>query len=129
MHSKTSIMKRPISRKAHGIADWTYTPLTAFAPELMNFKDNTKATTAARIIGGLMLGSTLLTRYELGLFKVLPFKAHLAADAGLGAFSLVAPWLLKFSKNTAARNAFLFVGLSSLIIGGLLTQRREMSAA
>lgn len=119
-------MKKPISRKAHGIADLAYTPLTAFAPELLNFKHDRKATILARIMGGAMLGSALLTRSEWGLFKVFPFKAHLAADAGLGAFSLAAPWLLKFSKNTSARNAFLFVGLSSLIIGGLLTQRREM---
>jgi hypothetical protein len=119
-------MNKPISRKAHGIADLAYTPLTAFAPELMKFKENSKATTLARVMGGLMLGSALMTRSEWGLFKVLPFKAHLAADAGLGAFSLAAPWLFKFAKNTTARNAFLFVGLSSLIIGGLLTQRREM---
>jgi hypothetical protein len=121
-------MNKPISRKAHGLADLTYIPLTALSPELLNFKSDSKASTLARVLGGAMLGSALLTRSEWGLFKVLPFKAHLAADAGIGLFSLAAPWLLKFSKNTAARNTFLFVGLSGLIIGGLLTQRNEMQA-
>ena len=119
-------MKRPISRKAHGIADWTYIPLTALAPELLGFKGDKRPTNLARIMSGLMLGSATMTRSEWGLFKYMPFKAHLAADVGLGVLSLMAPWLGKFSNDTRARNAFLFIGLSGLIIGGLLTQRKEM---
>jgi hypothetical protein len=119
-------MERPISRKAHGIAELVYPVLTALSPEILKFKEDKKATNLARIMAGSMVGSALLTRSEWGAFKVVPFKAHLAADIGFGIFSIAAPWLFKISKDVRARNAFLFVGISSLIIGGLLTQRKEM---
>ena len=119
-------MERPISRKAHGIAELVYPVLTAMAPELFKFRDDKKATTLSRAMAGSMVASALLARSEWGAFKVVPFKAHLAADVGFGLFSMAAPWLFRVSGNTAARNAFLFVGLSSLVIGGLLTQRKEM---
>lgn len=73
-----------------------------------------------------MLGSALMTRSEWGLFKVLPFRGHLWGDVGISALSIAAPWLGKFSHDTAARNTFLFIGLTGLLIGGLLTQREEM---
>ncbi|WP_423146615.1 hypothetical protein [Rubrolithibacter danxiaensis] len=119
-------IKKPISRKEHGIADWTYIPLTAVAPELLHFKADSKATGLARIMSGVMLGSALFTKAEWDVIKVIPFKAHLAADIGLGVFSLLAPWIFKFAKKPAARNTFLFIGLSGIIIGGLLTRRKEM---
>ncbi|WP_207426720.1 hypothetical protein [Pedobacter sp. SYSU D00535] len=119
-------MNRPISRKAHGVAELIYPVLTALAPELLKFKDDKKATTLARAMAGGMAGSALLTRSEWGAVKVVPFKAHLAADVGFGLFSIAAPWLFKIARNTSARNAFLFVGISSLLIGGLLTERKEM---
>jgi hypothetical protein len=119
-------MKRPISRKAHGVAELVYPALTALAPEILKFKHDKKATNLSRIMAGGMAGSALLARSEWGAFKVVPFKAHLAMDVGFGLFTLAAPWLFNISKNVRARNAFLFVGLSSLVIGGLLTQRKEM---
>lgn len=121
-------MKKPISRKAHGIAEWAYIPLTALSPELMRFKDDARPRNLARIMAGLMLSSALMTRSEWGLFKMLPFKGHLLGDVGVSTLSLAAPWLAKFSHDTAARNTFLFIGLTGLLISGLLTQRKEMPA-
>lgn len=119
-------MEKPISRKAHGLLELTNIPLTAFAPELFGFKDNTTASLTARITAGLMLGSALMARSEWGLFKVVPFKKHLRADAGLSAFALLSPWMAKFNKNRSARNAFLFIGVTGLVLGALLTQKKEM---
>jgi hypothetical protein len=122
-------MKRPISRKAHGFAEWAYIPLTALSPELMNFKGADRPRSFARIMSGLMLGSALLTRSEWGIFKLLPFKGHLFGDVAISTFSLAAPWLGNFSRNAAARNTFLFIGLTGLLIGGFLTQRTEMAGS
>lgn len=120
-------MNKPISRKAHGFAEWAYIPLTALSPELMHFRNDARPRNLARIMAGLMLTSALMTRSEWGLFKVLPFKGHLLGDVGVSTLSLAAPWLAKFSQDTAARNTFLFLGLTGLLISGLLTQRKEMA--
>jgi hypothetical protein len=123
---KTFAMERPISRKAHGLAELSYIPLTALSPELIGFRDDKRASIAARVASGLMLGSALLTRAEWGLFKKVPFRGHLAADAGLSGLVALAPWIVRFSRDKKARNTFLLLGLGGLLIGGLLTRREDM---
>ncbi|MCX6219153.1 hypothetical protein [Spirosoma sp.] len=118
-------MEQPISRKQHGIADYSYVPLVAAAPSLLGFDDEPTATRLARIISGGVLATSLLTRYELGLWKIIPFKAHLAADATVSAFSLAAPWLFGFSKNKRARNTFLAIGAFGVAVG-LMTRPDDM---
>ena len=118
-------MTKPISRVAHGFSDYTYIPLVAAAPELAGFTEEKTATTLCRVLGGNILLTSLFTRAEWGLFKLLPFKAHLMADAGVGAFALSAPWLFGFAKNARARNAFLAIGAIGLM-AGLLSEPEEM---
>lgn len=118
-------MNRPISRQQHGLLDYGYVPLVAAAPNLLGFAVNKTPATLARAIAGGVLATTLMTRAEWGLVKVLPFKAHLAADVVVGALSLGAPWLFGFAKDTRARNAFLGIGVLGLMVD-LLTQPTEM---
>ena len=118
-------MEQPISRKQHGIADYSYVPLVAAAPSLVGFENEPTATQLARVISGGVLATSLLTRYEWGLWKVIPFKAHLAADAAVSAFMLTAPWLFGFGNNKRARNTFLSIGAFGVIIS-LLTKPDNM---
>lgn len=125
-------MKKPISRKMHGAADYAYAALTAVLPEIVGFEDEStgfetedKAKSLCHIISAGTFAYTLFTRAEWGLFKVLPFKAHLATDFTAGIFTLSAPWIFKFSENKKARNTFLAIGLTS-VIASLLTETEEM---
>jgi hypothetical protein len=118
-------MEKPISRKQHGFTDYSYIPLAAAAPELFDFEDEKTAVLLSRIQAGNILLSSLLTRAEWGLFKVIPFKTHLILDVSVGVFSLTAPWLFGFSKNRNARNAFITLGLTG-ILAGLLSEPEEM---
>lgn len=118
-------MEKPISRKMHGGADYAYAALTAVLPELAGFEEVEKAKLLCRIISGGTLAYTLFTRAEWGLFKLIPFKAHLITDFTAGIFALGAPWIFKFSDNEKARNAFLAIGLTS-VVASLLTEPEEM---
>jgi len=118
-------MEKVISRKGHGWIDLAYVPLTAMAPEIFSFENEENAQLLCRIQAGSALVSGLLTRAEWGLFKLIPFKTHLAIDAGLSLFSLTAPWVFGFSKNTKARNTFLAMGAAGLL-AGMLTETKEM---
>ncbi len=118
-------MEKPISRKMHGGADYIYAALTAVLPELAGFEEAEKAKLLCRIISGGTLAYTLFTRAEWGLFKLIPFKAHLMTDFTAGIFTLGAPWIFKFSANKKARNAFLAIGLTS-VVASLLTEPEEM---
>jgi hypothetical protein len=120
-------MRQPISRKQHGIADYTYVPSVLSAPNLARFTDDTTPARLSRAFGATSLVNTLFTRAEWGLVKVMPFKAHLAVDAVSGVAALAAPWLFGFAKDRRARNAFLAMGLTTLVVT-LLSRPEEMPA-
>lgn len=120
-------MNKPISRRMHGAADYSYAALVAAAPETFGFSTDKTATTLCRILGGSVLAATLLTRAEWGLVKAIPFKTHLAIDVLSGALTLTAPWLFGFAKDARARNTVLAFGATS-VIAGLLTEPEEMPA-
>ena len=78
---------RPISSSLHGATDYTVgaTLLTAF-PKLADI-EGTRSARQVRIAGAIHAGYSTLTDYELGIVKLIPFKAHLALDA-IGALAL-----------------------------------------
>ena len=119
-------MEKPISRQQHGFTDYSYIPLVAAAPMLADFKDQPTATLLTRVLSGGILATSLMTRAEWGAFRVLPFKAHLAADAAVGTLTLAAPWLFSFANHRRARNAFLAIGAFGLM-AGLLSRPEEMN--
>ncbi|WP_151086367.1 hypothetical protein [Hymenobacter baengnokdamensis] len=120
-------MDQPISRRQHGFADYTYVPLVAAAPALAGFAAEKTAATLCYALSSSVLASSLFTRAEWGLVRVIPFKAHLAFDAVGAITTLTAPWLFGFAKNRKARNAFLVIGTINLLVG-LLTRPEEMPA-
>lgn len=80
---------RPISSSLHGATDYTVgaSLLSAF-PKLADI-EGTPAARQVRIAGAIHAGYSTLTDYELGILKLIPFKAHLALDA-IGALALAA---------------------------------------
>ena len=119
-------MEKPINRFIHGIIDYKYAAVVSAAPELMGFKDEEKtATTLCRVMGSGALLYSVFTRYELGLFRVMPFKTHLMIDVAANAMAVGAPWLFGFAHNKRARNTFLGAGLMGLAVAAL-TQTEEM---
>lgn len=118
-------MNQPISRKQHGFTDYSYIPLALAMPKLAGFEDEEKAVTLTRVLAGGILMSSLFTRAEWGLFKTMPYKAHLVLDVANGALAASAPWLFGFAKNKAARSSFLVLGLFG-ILAGTLSRPEEM---
>ena len=120
-------MRTIISRKQHGVADYTYVPAVMAAPNLAHFASDTTPARLSRGFAAASLVNTLLTRAEWGVVKVLPYKAHLAFDAASGVAALAAPWIFGFSSDRRARNTFLAMGVTALIVT-LLSRPEEMSA-
>ena len=115
----------PLPRQAHLAGDLLTVPAVAAAPLVAGFmNDKTPARTAMLLAGGL-LGVSLLTRSETGAVPALSIRQHLRMDVLTGAATAAAPWLLGFSRDTAARNTFLGIG-AGLLTAGLLTRPDEM---
>jgi hypothetical protein len=80
---------RPVDATLHGVVDYSAGTflLTAF-PKLAGI-EGTRSARQVRISAAVHAGYSTLTKYPLGVVKLIPFQAHLALDA-LGAVALAA---------------------------------------
>jgi hypothetical protein len=73
------------------------------------------------VVGVTVLVVSLLTRYPLGLFKVLPFTVHSAGDYLAAALLLVAPFALHFNDSDASLAAVYVVAGIAVLAVSLVT--------
>jgi hypothetical protein len=88
-----------ISRRTHGILDYVVGLILILAPSLLGLQPGSPEARVPFLLGWAALIYSVLTRYELGLIKVLPFKLHLGLDMLSGIFLALSPWLLGFSDR------------------------------
>src|SRR4051794_9682309 len=111
---------RPIDSTLHGLTDYQVgTALMTVFPKLAGI-EGTDSATQIRISGAVHVGYSTLTKYPLGIVKLIPFKAHLALDA-VGAIALAAtPFVTgqwkKGRKEWVPHVALALFELSSLVM-------------
>jgi hypothetical protein len=102
--NKGELMK-VIPAYVHGIFDYIGGLTLLAAPNLFGFAEyGGPAVMIPRVLGVVVLLMALSTRYEVGLFKVVPMRAHLAVDYAASLFLAASPWLFGF--NTLPKNAW-----------------------
>ena len=80
---------RPIDSTLHGLTDYQVgTTLMTIFPKLAGI-EGTDSATQIRISGAAHVAYSTITKYPLGIVKLIPYKAHLALDA-VGAIALAA---------------------------------------
>ena len=108
-----------ISTKMHGVLDYTAVGALAALPRLLN-----PGMGVNRMLMGAAGGSlaySLVTRYELGLVRLLPMPAHLMLDAGSALAFLASPLFFR-AEAPRTRLTLLGIGITELTIV-LLSQR------
>jgi len=114
-----------IPTRVHGILDYLVGAFLIAAPWVFGFSWQPVATWTMVILGAGALFYSVVTDYELGLFRILPMKWHLMLDMGSGLFLAASPWLLGFSEQVALPH----VVLGLLEIGAAaMTSRHPTSA-
>ena len=108
-----------IKRDDHGFADFSYVPLVFAAPKLAGFENNKEAALICRAFSVSALAYSLCTDAKWGAAKLIPYKIHAGLDLASGALALGAVMLPQIAKNKAARNTFIAMGLTGLIVGTL----------
>jgi hypothetical protein len=114
-----------ISRNIHGVLDYVVGILLLIAPMLLGFSDVPGARNAAIASGAVTLVYSILTNYECGLIRVLPFGVHLTLDALSGLFLIASPWLLGFADRVTTPHVV--VGIIELVV--VACTRKQGSAA
>jgi hypothetical protein len=80
-----------------------------------------KAVAAGVVIGSVVLAVSMLTRYPLGIVKVLPFTVHSAGDYLASALLLASPFVLGFSSTDGGLSAFYVVAGVAVLAVSLIT--------
>lgn len=80
-----------------------------------------KAVGTGVVVGAVVLAVSMLTRYPLGLVKVLPFKLHSAGDYLAAALLVAAPFALSFDHSDTGLGAFYIVAGAAVLAVSLIT--------
>jgi hypothetical protein len=117
-------MKKLITKKQHGLIDYSYAVIVPMLPHIAGFKQQKNARETCYALGAGALMYSLLTKAPWGLFPVIPFKKHLKMDISASTLAIASPWLLNFSRKRAPRNTLIVVGILGLA-ASLLTDKRK----
>lgn len=91
----------------HAVADYAVGTLLIVVALLVG--GTTGAVATGIVVGATVLAVSMITRYPLGVVKVLPFQVHSAGDYLAAGLLLVAPFALNYRQSDG--------GLTALYIG------------
>lgn len=80
-----------------------------------------KAVGTGVLVGGVVLAVSMLTRYPLGVVKVLPFTVHSAGDYLAAALLVIAPFALNFNSSATGLTAFYVAAGVAVLSVSLIT--------
>ena len=82
---------------------------------------STGVTATGVVVGAVVLLVSVLTRYPLGIVKVLPFTVHAAGDYLAAALLIVAPFVLNFADAESGLAVFYVVMGVAVLAVSLIT--------
>ena len=112
-----------ISTKTHGIVDYMMGLLLIASPWIFNFATGGAEQWIPIILGASALVYSMMTNYELGVFKAISMKTHLNIDLMSGILLAASPWIFGFSDKVTTPH--LILGL--LEIGAALMTKTTPS--
>jgi hypothetical protein len=115
---------RFIPTKFHAPLDYIVGVALIAAPWIFQFSEHTAATVVPIVLGVGLIAYSLITDYELGVWKIAPMAVHNVIDIVAGAVLAASPWLFGFADESA--NVWVphvVVGLAAIFLG--LTTKQE----
>ncbi|WP_373285447.1 SPW repeat domain-containing protein [Flavobacterium limi] len=110
-----------LSTNIHSVMDYIVGGLLVVCPLLFSINSNSAGGITLYAAGGTLLLHNIITKYEAGIFRILPLRIHLLLEVIIGIFLAASPWLLNFSGTVFLPH--LLFGL--LAIGNGVMRRAE----
>jgi hypothetical protein len=111
------MIHRSIGAVSHGILDYAIAILLIIGPSVAGF-GGVKATWAY-IFGGLLFVMALVTRYPLGVIKIIGLALHGFVELLLIACLIAAPWFGSFTNGVTSPRFYWLIGLMMLVLWAL----------
>ena len=103
----------------HALADYAVGGLLIVVA--ISVGGSTGAVGTGIVVGATILVVSMLTRYPLGVIKVLPFTVHSAGDYLAAALLFASPFALKFNHSNAGLTAFYVAAGAAVLAVSLIT--------
>jgi hypothetical protein len=103
----------------HAIADYAVAATLIVVAAMVG--GSTEAVAAGIVIGVVVLVVSMLTRYPLGVVKVLPFTVHSAGDYLAAALLVSSPFALGFDGSNGGLTAFYVAAGIAVLAVSLIT--------
>jgi hypothetical protein len=103
----------------HAIADYAVGAVLILAALLVG--GTTGAVATGVVVGATVLAVSMMTRYPLGVVKVLPFQVHSAGDYLAAALLLAAPFTLHFRQSDGGLTALYIASGIAVLAVSLIT--------
>lgn len=98
-----------LSARAHGAFDYLFVAALALAPLLLPLGPTAALICYTVAVAHLLV--SLITDYDMGAARVIPFAVHGGIEAAISAFLIASPWLFGFDESFASRAFFVSAGL------------------
>lgn len=108
------IAMKIISTKTHGVLDYLVGFILIVSPWLLDFANGGSQMWIPIILGLSAVLYSIITNYELGIFKIISFKTHLIIDALSGILLASSPWIFGFADDVYMPH--LLFGLLEIIV-------------
>ena len=108
---------RFITARAHGLMDLVAVLVFVLAPTVFGLGGEPAA--IAYSLAALHLLLTLLTRFPMGIWKVIPFFAHGIVELIVGVALLILPTYAGYSPGSPARRFYIAMGAVILVVWAL----------
>ena len=109
---------RFIPTRFHAPLDYIVGVALIAAPWILQFSEHTAPTVLSMALGVGLIAYSLITNYELGVWKVAPMAVHNLFDIAAGIVLVVSPWLFGFADETAnVWVPFVVVGAAAIFLG------------
>src|SRR6188472_1425078 len=92
---------RFIPTKFHAPLDYIVGAALTASPWIFSFSETTAPTVVSIVLGIGLIAYSLITNYELGVWKVAPMAVHNLIDIVAGAFLALSPWIFGFADEGA----------------------------
>ena|SRR5436305_3253142 len=108
------MIQRSIGAVSHGIIDYALAILLVCGPSIAGFA-GPKATWAY-VFGGVLFAMAILTRYPLGIFKIIGLGIHGFVELLIAICLIAAPWYGNFTSGVTAPRFYLTIGIMMLVL-------------
>jgi len=115
---------RFIPTRLHAPLDYIVGAVLVAAPWIFQFSGDAAATAVSIVLGVGLIAYSLITNYELGVWKVASMAVHNLIGIVAGALLAVSPWIFGFAdKGANYWLPFVVIGVAAIFLG--LTTKQQ----